>query len=636
MFELSAQNDNVVLIDKRNQKRYVLDNEDVDQLIDNNNKLKSDEIVEKYLKFKTEPIVVQQQLKTADIKAEYEAMRDLYEPKVSTRIIDLFIDKFKLDNSELRKLEAFPDSKTIDSFNRDETTKNNMKKEFKLMVEKLKKDTNIKTDPFLYMKFYFGTKIVKKDNAFIQEQLSNLLKEPWKYADPNYVTPEEINRLKQHAPYKKLSSFIFSVQRPVFDGINFMKIMTLLKIYYELQKNYFNNNIEGTNRYKSIFTDYNKNDKYLNFNIWSIKNNKPDNKKISFSVKNQILYILNIKHFDRVIKKQQSFKKYINSITPKIYALIKYLLISQPSANQYKVTINLFGDFNDIKSDETIFSDDYLIYKIEKINDRVEKQQQKNKNTLWDNRIFEQTINDFKEYVRISDTERRITQKMTNLFNYESSDSSQSDDTSDDTLSTEEEIKKLYIEKTKEDEDKEKTKKDESKEKTKDETKDESKEKTNDEIWIEELEKQGEEYHNQQKEERKKRNQEKIEKMKDKLIKEDLKTDFNDFGILDSFTNSMKNAEEQDKINNNNKLQQQIFEGYLNQYGDIDDTGLESEGRLKLFSAGWTDNTLTRIEELLKQLKQSSGFNIPRQHYALGWTDDTLTRIDALLEQLKN
>ena len=626
MYELSAKNDNIILFDKVNQKHYILDDEDVDQIVDNNNKLRSDEVIEKYLKFKTEPIVVQQQLKTADVKAEYEAMRELYEPKVSTQVIDSFIDKFKLSNDELRKLEAFPDSKTIDTFNRDEVEKNNMKKEFKLMFEKLKKDTNIKTDPFLYLKFYFGTKIIKTDNVFIQQQLSNLLKEPWKYADTNYITQQEIDNLKRNAPYKNLASLVFSVRRPVFDGINFMKIISLLKIYLELKRKYFNHRINET-KYRSEYTNYNKNDKYLNFNIYSKKN-----KKISFSVKNRILYIFNIK-LSSQIKSADSLKKFLKSITPKVYALLKYLLISEPIENQYKVTINLFGDFNDEKDDETIFTDNYLIYKIEKINNRVEKQQKKTRNTLWDKRVFEQTIEDFKRYVRESDTDSEITNRLIELMNSNpnsSSDSTQSDDSSDDGFDGNIEKNNLFVEKETSHKTVSSTTSNDN-----DDNEIEVKEPSNDnEIDVDKLNETLKQYNEKEKEEIKQRNQKRIQERENILFERDKENrEVDGFPTFDAFVESMKNAKIQDeKDKTGNKLQREVYSYYIN---PMIDSELEAEGRLKLLSSGWTDKTLTRIDNLLTQLKKSSGYNIPRQYYALGWTDKTLTRIDNLLTQLK-
>lgn len=623
MYELSANNDNVILFDKRNQKHYVLDTEDVDQLVDNDNKLRSDEIIEKYLKFKNEPVVVHQQLKNADIKAEYEAMRELYEPKVSTQIIDNFINKFKLSNDELRKLEAFPDSKTIDTFNRTEVEKNNMKKEFKLMFEGLKKDINIKTDPFLYLKFYFGTKIIKSDNVFIQQQLGNLLKEPWKYADQNYITPEEIENLKRHSPYKNLASLVYSVRRPVFDGINFMKILTLLKIYVELKSKYFNNNI---GKFRSIFTDYNKNEKYLNFNIWS-KHKKSGEKKdkiMSFSVKNRILYILNIKEI-KTKDTKENFKNYLKNITPKIYALIKYLLISDPIENSYKITINLFDGWNGSPDNEVIFTDNYLIYKIEKVGNEVKQIQIKNKNTYWNDKTFEQTIKDFKEYVRMSDTDRNVTNELIDLMN--SNDSTQDSDSSDDNYHEDKQEKDPN-------DTNEIQNKNESKATTVSSTtsndEDESYPKpikepsNNNEINVDELNEMGE------KAEKVKRNYEKINNLMYKLEEKETPTKYKE--IEQTFNDAFEN----DREKYDKKITKDSDTWYVyNLYKDSDDPSLEAEGRLKLFSSGWTDKTLTRIDELLTQLKKSSGYNIRRQHYALGWTDKTLTRIDELLTQLK-
>lgn len=637
MYELSARNDNVILYDKRNQKHYILDSEDVDQIVDNNNKLRSDEVIEKYLKFKTEPVVVQQQLKAADIKEEYEAMRELYEPKVSTQIIDNFINKFKLSNDEIRKLEAFPDSKTIDTFNRDEVVKNNMKKEFKIMVEKLKKDTNIKTDPFLYMKYYFGTKIIKSDNVFIQQQLSNLLKEPWKYADLNYITPEEIENLKRHAPYKNLASLVFSVRRPIFDGINFMKIMSLLKIYDDLKKNYFNNDISKTN-YKSVYTEYNKNDKYLNFNIWSKnEDNKIKNKKISFSVKNRILYIFNIKGFKQIYNKEY-FKETLKSITPKIYALIKYLLISEPSENHYKITINLFGDFNDYIADEAIFSDNYLIYKIEKNNNgRAEQIRKKSKTSLWDNKNFKSTIDEFKEFVEMSDTEREITNEMNKLMKPSSDDSTQDDDSSSTDYSPND---PYYVKIEKKEDNSNNNKLEEIKEIPNDipEIKpiDENKVVDYNNDLVNDLSELHHEYHEEEKQ-KNNRNLEKINKLMDYFMK---KGDMDKITkINNALSRDAKNAADRNDPYLKITPESETFKVYddLNYTtdGEMQLFDQLSEGRLKLYSSGWTDKTLTRIDDLLTQLKKSSGYNIPKQHFALGWTDKTLTRIDNLLTQLK-
>ena len=54
--------------------------------------------------------------------------------------------------------------------------------------------------------------------------------------------------------------------------------------------------------------------------------------------------------------------------------------------------------------------------------------------------------------------------------------------------------------------------------------------------------------------------------------------------------------------------------------------------------SGWTDTTLTRIDNILETLKKCSGFKkgIRFNPSASGWTDTTLTRIDNIIETLKD
>ena len=153
-YKITKNDDMLLLTDKKTLKARKLEPEDVDYVIDDNQKIRDSSIIENYFRLKDEPYEAKMNTKTADyVKEQKEA--DKYGVRGYTDIIEQFIKKFNLQNDEIKKLADFPDVSGIRKFNnRGDADKRTIINDFKNLSKELSEDKKI-TDTFTYLKTYF-------------------------------------------------------------------------------------------------------------------------------------------------------------------------------------------------------------------------------------------------------------------------------------------------------------------------------------------------------------------------------------------------------------------------------------------------------------------------------------------------
>ncbi len=187
-YKLIKNEDKLVLTDKKTLKSRVLDVEDIDYVVDDNQKLRDANVIENYFRLKDEPYEQKMMTKTADyVKEQKEAEK--YGVKNYTDIIENFIKKYDFTNNELHALAAIPDETSIRKFNnRGDAEKRAIINDFKVLKKELSEDKKI-TDTFTYLKAYFKNyreshldSSTKKTNKL----LINYLKDPKHYSAEDY------------------------------------------------------------------------------------------------------------------------------------------------------------------------------------------------------------------------------------------------------------------------------------------------------------------------------------------------------------------------------------------------------------------------------------------------------------------
>ena len=114
-YTLSKNGDNIILTDKRDKKTRILTPDDVDYVIDDNQKLRDVNIIENYFKLKEEPYEPKLITKTADLKKEYREAERQYKA-FPQDLVEQFIKRFKLNPRERRILGEIPEESTFKKF----------------------------------------------------------------------------------------------------------------------------------------------------------------------------------------------------------------------------------------------------------------------------------------------------------------------------------------------------------------------------------------------------------------------------------------------------------------------------------------------------------------------------------------
>ena len=150
-FKLEKQNDQVILIDTQSNKTRTITPDDIDYIIDDDQKLRDDNIIMTYFKMKEDNYKPKTITKKANIVEEYkQAMKDTQ--RKDRDYLQEFITTFNLSELQLKQLAKMPYIETIKEFGVDQTTKQKMIDSFNKVIESLndKGITNTET----YIKNY--------------------------------------------------------------------------------------------------------------------------------------------------------------------------------------------------------------------------------------------------------------------------------------------------------------------------------------------------------------------------------------------------------------------------------------------------------------------------------------------------
>ena len=251
-YKLIKNEDKLILTDKKTLKSRVLDVDDIDYVVDDNQKLRDPNITENYFRLKDEPYEPKMSTKTADyVKEQKEA--DKITNKIQQDIIEQFIIRHKLTDEEIKLLADIPDIESIKKFkNRDTSDIKAIINDFKVMRKDLVEDKKIGTDPFNYLKAYF--KNYKKTQSAPDNKnntLTNYLKQPEHYS------PEDYDKIKNKDIKDLYDVYTSGVEK--FDNINlkllnnWAKIINMIYQLVVIQRNEYINI-----KYYNVINDYEK------------------------------------------------------------------------------------------------------------------------------------------------------------------------------------------------------------------------------------------------------------------------------------------------------------------------------------------------------------------------------------------
>jgi hypothetical protein len=251
-YKLIKNEDKLILTDKKTLKSRVLEVEDIDYVVDDNQKLRDPNITENYFRLKDEPYTQQMVTKTADyVKEQKEA--DKVTNKIQQDIIEQFIKKHNLTDEEIKLLADIPAEINIKKFkNRDISDIKSIINDFKIMSKDLK--DKIGTDVFNYLKAYF--KSYKKtqstpDNTKDKSSLIDYLKQPEHYS------PEDYDKIKNKDIKDLYDVYKLNVEK--FDNIdlkllnNWAKIINMIYQVVVVQRNEY-----VRIKYYNVIDDYEK------------------------------------------------------------------------------------------------------------------------------------------------------------------------------------------------------------------------------------------------------------------------------------------------------------------------------------------------------------------------------------------
>lgn len=155
-YKLIKNEDKLILTDKKTLKARVLDVDDIDYVVDDNQRLRDPNVIENYFRLKDEPYEQKIMTKTADYVKEQKEAEKLYSQMKYEDLIDEFIKKYAMTKQEIEKLALIPDESTFKKLtSRTEDDKKAMINDFKILKKKLTENKNLGTDIFTYLKTYF-------------------------------------------------------------------------------------------------------------------------------------------------------------------------------------------------------------------------------------------------------------------------------------------------------------------------------------------------------------------------------------------------------------------------------------------------------------------------------------------------
>jgi hypothetical protein len=149
-YVLSKDNDKIILTDTKTGKKRTLSIDDIDYVVDDNQKLRDENTIATYFRLKEEDFKPKTVTKKANLVQEYKQATTKEKADTFDYVAD-FLDKVKLLPSELKELSDLPDESTINNFSRPPQEKVHIISLFKELKENLNRK---KVNVFEFIKSY--------------------------------------------------------------------------------------------------------------------------------------------------------------------------------------------------------------------------------------------------------------------------------------------------------------------------------------------------------------------------------------------------------------------------------------------------------------------------------------------------
>ena len=169
-YVLSKDNDKIILTDTKTGKKRVLTVEDIDYVVDDNQKLRDENTIATYFRLKEEDFKPKTVTKKANLVQEYKEAKkyDKSDINQTDPMLD-FINKFNLTSLERAALIQMPYKETIRKFERPENEKNIMLNDFQRVTEKIIEKNIKNTEEYIknYLTKYNNDHPVSFDDIFL-------------------------------------------------------------------------------------------------------------------------------------------------------------------------------------------------------------------------------------------------------------------------------------------------------------------------------------------------------------------------------------------------------------------------------------------------------------------------------------
>ena len=180
-YVLSKDNDKIILTDTKTGKKRTLSIDDIDYVVDDNQKLRDENTISTYFRLKEENFKPKTMTTKANLVQEYKQATTKEKADTFDYVGD-FLEKAKLLPKEIKSLAELPDESIINKFNRPQQEKDYIIRLFQEMKNDLEKK---KINTFDFIKSYlnrnekFDLESKYDDlNAMVHDLLPKLPKEP--------------------------------------------------------------------------------------------------------------------------------------------------------------------------------------------------------------------------------------------------------------------------------------------------------------------------------------------------------------------------------------------------------------------------------------------------------------------------
>lgn len=273
-YKLIKNEDKLILTDKKTLKSRVLEIDDIDYVVDDNQRLRDPNVIENYFRLKDEPYEPKMMTKTADYVKEQKEAEKLYSPMKYEDLIDEFIKKYNITKMEIEKFSQVPDESTIKKlYGRTEEEKKTMINDFKILKKKLTENKNLGADIFTYLKSYFSN---YSYNTALMDLYDKMSFDVYIKDKSFYKDKEDYEKIKNE-DIKSLQD-LFDKGINYFGGINLKFLNNLLNKYLDIALKCH----EGNEEYFVYDSNHLRNamsDKYVNdLNLMVEEKDKIDKK----------------------------------------------------------------------------------------------------------------------------------------------------------------------------------------------------------------------------------------------------------------------------------------------------------------------------------------------------------------------